>query len=266
MRAAEFVCVALLGAGCATAGRGAPRSDEAILRLRNSPVAQEVARAAPDAFTAFASELARAEAAPGDQRDAALEDARVTLAWAQSRARASVARERTEAAMARVESAEQDTRRAEQQAEQINAELDRTAEERTARERAREAVARPPTTSAARAAASADLRQQTALLLAAARLLGAADDARAPAERALTEATARASAADALLLAGRAYQSAETLVARARQGASPTANAPRTDDAALLRSVAETPELDPHRDARPRPRRGAEDVGERSDP
>lgn len=243
------LCLSLL-LGCATAGQGARRGDSDIAALRNSPVAQEVARAAPEAFAAFAQELTRVESTPEAQREAARVDAEVVLGWAHAVARASIARERAAAATARADAAEQDTRRAEQQVAEIDAELDRAAAERAARERAREAVVRPPATAPARVAAAADLRQQAGLYLAAARLLGADDAARAPAQAALTAAEGRATAPDALPLAGRAMQAAEALVTRLREAQTATAQAPRGDDAALLRSVAETPELDPHRDAR----------------
>jgi hypothetical protein len=213
--------------GCATAGQGARRGDSDVAALRNSPVAQEVARAAPEAFAAFAQELTRVESAPEAQREAAREDAEVVLGWAHAVARAAIARDRAAAASTRADAAEQDTRRAEQQVAEIDAELDRAAAERAARERAREAVVRPPTTTPARLAAAADLRQQAGLYLATARLLGADDAARAPAQAALTAAEGRATAPDALLLAGRAMQSAEALVTRLREGVGHNPGDPR---------------------------------------
>ncbi|MEZ4394688.1 MAG: hypothetical protein R3A48_26745 [Polyangiales bacterium] len=250
MSARARLLAALLTAGCAGGPRPTPAGDGALARLRRSPVAQEVARAAPEAFAAFARDLDVAERAPDDQREAALRDAEVTLLWAQSVARLAVAAERTAAATARAEAAGEAARRAEQQTAVLEGELERAANERASRERAAAAQARQGPPSAERVAAAADLRQQAELLLAASRLLGADDAARGPAQAALVAAEARASASDALLLAGRAFQAAEAVIRAARATAPAMAGSPPLDDAALLRSMAETPDLDPHRDAR----------------
>lgn len=249
----RYTLLVALALGCAS-GPQRGSQDGALAALRDAPVAREVARAAPEAFTEFARALSRAQSASEATRDDAVEDARLTLAWAQDRLRVALARERAVAAARRAEVSDEETRRAEQQATAIEAELDRARDERESRERAEAAHARPAAVpSPARTAAAADLRQQAGLLVAAARLLGA-DDPSCARVTALVEAAdraARGNDADAsFVAAGRAYGAAEALVSRARSDGRAARHDAGADPAALLGALSDAGGNDPHRDAR----------------
>lgn len=246
--------IAALVAGCASGPQRSGTQDVAVAALRDAPATREVARAAPDAYAELAQALARAQAAPPSTRDDALEDARLTLAWAQDRLRVALARDRAVAASRRAEASDEETRRAEQQAAEINAALDRAEAERASRDRAEAAHARPASVGAAeRGATAADLRQQAALHVAAARLLGA-DDPSCARVSALLDAAERAGrGADvsaALVAAGRAYVAAEALVTEARRDGRARRGDAGTDAAAVLGALSDAGGHDPHRDAR----------------
>ncbi|MFO0605049.1 MAG: hypothetical protein U0324_17850 [Polyangiales bacterium] len=242
---APFALALALTAACA-GQRPTPRAVADLDRMLASPAAREVAREAPDAYSAAVTAAERARAAADDpaRLAEAEQEARIVFEEAQCRARMAVARRRTEAAERAVAEVDADVARMDQETRALDAESAQAAEARQRAARAREAAAAPSRVAAAeRAAAAADLRQQARLFVAAAVMLGA-DEARVTSVRARIDAAERA-AAPALGPSGEAYVAAERLVEAAR-AARPAAPATAPDEAALTG----TDGLDARRDAR----------------
>jgi hypothetical protein len=246
--------LALAGVACAGAAtRPAPLLQ--LERAVQSPLTREVQRDAPEAYAEYARAVAAAHAASrGDEDDLAdrVAEADLTLAWAATQARANAARRRVAEAERRTHEAEVDAGRMEQQTTAIQREVSERVQARDALARTRAAAAAPASVpQPERAAAAADLRQQAELLIASAALLGATEQARAPALallRSAEDAGGRPDATASLVAAGRAYQAAEALI-RSTRAATP-APATSSDGAQLVNDLAGNGGLDPRRDAR----------------
>jgi hypothetical protein len=223
--------------------RPPPRAVADLDRMLASPAAREVAREAPDAYSAAVTAAERARAVQDDpaRLAEAEQEARIVFEEAQCRARLAVARRRLTDAERAVAEVDTDVARMEQEARSLDAESAQAVEARQRAARAREAAAAPSRVVAAeRSAAAADLRQQARLFLAAAVMLGV-DEARVAAVRTRIEAAERGP----LSAAGEAYLAAERLVEAARTGQRTS-----IDPSSLSSSLSGAGGLDPRRDAR----------------
>ncbi|MEZ4410073.1 MAG: hypothetical protein R3A52_26895 [Polyangiales bacterium] len=244
----RWMLAALVCAGCAS-GAGS-RSENALRRMMEGPVARAAARDAPQAYAEAARAAERARGLSGQARADAVAEVALLLEWAQAEGRTAAARRRRDEAERAATAAESEADRVEAQSTEVArmAEAQRAA--RAADQRAQRAVASPTSVNEAeRAATAAEVRQSAVLLMAAARMLGADDAALATATRRMTESEREGlTPTQQLTTAGAAYTAAEEALRTFRASRPTPANATRGAD--LSTALSQAGGLDPHRDER----------------